>query len=82
MATEQEETLVECAGPAYGTSYSFRAETYGSLMVVSHDTLQPDWDVIAQLTSNTKKWLRNFHAFHVKGYQDDHTRFQDLDLPA
>eukprot|EP00957_Ditylum_brightwellii_P032187 2440103-Ditylum_brightwellii.AAC.1 len=25
---------------------------------------------------------KNFHVFHVKGHQDDHSIYQDLDLPA
>eukprot|EP00957_Ditylum_brightwellii_P188856 14375659-Ditylum_brightwellii.AAC.1 len=67
MVTPQGKLLVECSGPSCGTVSSFRAEAYGALVIArfseqydyeydySHNTLQPDWDVIAQLTSNARK---------------------------
>eukprot|EP00957_Ditylum_brightwellii_P205663 15344884-Ditylum_brightwellii.AAC.1 len=79
MVMPQEETFVECASPVYGTPSSFRAEEHGALSVISHNTLQPDWGVIAQLTSDSKTWLQHIYLSRVKGHQGDHSNYQDLD---
>eukprot|EP00957_Ditylum_brightwellii_P050111 3798708-Ditylum_brightwellii.AAC.1 len=72
MVTAMDETLVECSGPAFGTALLFQAEGYGALSDVrfneqykyeydyGHSMLQPDWDVIAQLTTDAKKYLHSF----------------------
>eukprot|EP00957_Ditylum_brightwellii_P011703 884183-Ditylum_brightwellii.AAC.1 len=48
----------------------------------SFNTLTPDWDVIAQISSilDTGNFLPIIQ--HIKGHQDKHKKYNDLSLPA
>eukprot|EP00957_Ditylum_brightwellii_P121700 9281442-Ditylum_brightwellii.AAC.1 len=59
MVTQQEETLVECAGPTYSTSLSFRAEAYGALSVVKFIHCLLRYMDIVQM------WATNIHMDNV-----------------
>eukprot|EP00957_Ditylum_brightwellii_P210979 15365623-Ditylum_brightwellii.AAC.1 len=52
----------------------------------SHDypsnTLEPDWDSIAQSADHLQNCSSNLTIERVKGYQDNDSLYDDLELPA
>eukprot|EP00957_Ditylum_brightwellii_P077786 5911155-Ditylum_brightwellii.AAC.1 len=48
----------------------------------SFHTLDPDWDIIAQICSVLQSSSIEDEFIHVKGHQDDETPYEQLDLPA
>eukprot|EP00957_Ditylum_brightwellii_P041992 3179603-Ditylum_brightwellii.AAC.1 len=45
-------------------------------------TINPDWDVIAQICNVIKSITISKEFIHVKGHQDDAIPYKELDLPA
>eukprot|EP00957_Ditylum_brightwellii_P174417 13280336-Ditylum_brightwellii.AAC.1 len=48
----------------------------------SYNTLEPDWDLIAQSAITLHTYGKNLLIPHVKGHQDNDMSEEDLDLPA
>eukprot|EP00957_Ditylum_brightwellii_P112310 8563466-Ditylum_brightwellii.AAC.1 len=48
----------------------------------SYNTLEPDWDLIAQLAITLCTYGKNLSISRVKGHQDNDTPEEDLDLLA
>eukprot|EP00957_Ditylum_brightwellii_P005170 394287-Ditylum_brightwellii.AAC.1 len=46
------------------------------------NTLEPDWDIIAQAAATLGSYGSRRTIYHVKSHQDDHEDQEDLDLPA
>eukprot|EP00957_Ditylum_brightwellii_P036907 2794704-Ditylum_brightwellii.AAC.1 len=55
-------------------------------LTYSHDcifnTLEPDWDIVAQPTHTLKSYGKNLTIAHVKSHQDDKAPLDNLNLPA
>eukprot|EP00957_Ditylum_brightwellii_P163607 12457001-Ditylum_brightwellii.AAC.1 len=48
----------------------------------SFHTIDPDWDIIAQMCNILDLMNINAKFLHVKGYQDDVKHYKELNLPA
>eukprot|EP00957_Ditylum_brightwellii_P173600 13217043-Ditylum_brightwellii.AAC.1 len=80
------------AGLAFSNAMSFKSEGYGLLSVTCflyhylfdypYNTLEPDWDDVAQSAVNLCKYGSNLIIHHAKSYQDDDTAYEDLDISA
>ena len=62
--------------PTSATTYTTDSETHRSLT-----PLQPEWDLLQEIWHTIRTW-DSFAVVHVKGHQDRHRRYQDLDLHA
>eukprot|EP00957_Ditylum_brightwellii_P210113 15364588-Ditylum_brightwellii.AAC.1 len=48
----------------------------------SFNTLEPDWDIVAQGAHTLKLYIDTLTITHVKSHQDDNTSLEELSLPA
>eukprot|EP00957_Ditylum_brightwellii_P185958 14157276-Ditylum_brightwellii.AAC.1 len=55
-------------------------------LTYTHDypfnTLEPDWDVVAQIAETLKQYNDLITITHVKSHQDDNMPFDELTMPA
>eukprot|EP00957_Ditylum_brightwellii_P201887 15327675-Ditylum_brightwellii.AAC.1 len=48
----------------------------------SYNTLEPDWDIVAQSAVNLCVYGLNLTIHHVKSHQDNDRPYEELDIPA
>eukprot|EP00957_Ditylum_brightwellii_P146903 11184334-Ditylum_brightwellii.AAC.1 len=82
VSLQDEMPLAEHSDPAFGKAMSFCAEGYRLLSLVLHNTLELDWDVLAQAAMELKTFDSEFSIQHIKSHQDDHTPMNELSFPA
>eukprot|EP00957_Ditylum_brightwellii_P108230 8257542-Ditylum_brightwellii.AAC.1 len=90
IVTNEEDTLAEHLGPAFGQATFFCAEGFANIikdqMKYIHDclfsTLELDWDIVAQSAHTLKSYGTNLTITHVKSHQDDKALMDELDLPT
>eukprot|EP00957_Ditylum_brightwellii_P173802 13231498-Ditylum_brightwellii.AAC.1 len=46
------------------------------------NTLEPDWDVVAQAAHTLKPYVDTLIIAHIKSHQDDNSLLEELSLPA
>eukprot|EP00957_Ditylum_brightwellii_P112730 8593800-Ditylum_brightwellii.AAC.1 len=76
--------LIECEGPTYYFLASFRAEGYGVKYPYDYlyNTLESDWDIIAQTVGIIQLISMYIYIKNVKGYQDNNNPYTELNVPA
>eukprot|EP00957_Ditylum_brightwellii_P035394 2684201-Ditylum_brightwellii.AAC.1 len=93
IVNNDKEILAEHAGPAFGQATSSRAEDNEGIvkrinnqLTYTHDylfnTLEPDWDVVAQVADTLKQYNDLITIIHVKSHQDDNTLLEELTMQA
>eukprot|EP00957_Ditylum_brightwellii_P211763 15366575-Ditylum_brightwellii.AAC.1 len=93
IVNNDEEILAEHAGPAFGQATLFRAEgnkgivkRISNQLTYTHNypfnTLEPDWDAVAQVADTLKQYNNLITITHVKGHQDDNKPLEELTMPA
>eukprot|EP00957_Ditylum_brightwellii_P058319 4421574-Ditylum_brightwellii.AAC.1 len=57
-------------------------QLHGKEIDYSFNTLEPDWDIIAQISHELKANKLNVEFKHIKGHQENHIKYVDLPFPA